>query len=173
MKLSARGRYAVRLMVELLRNGAKEKPVQLSEIARITGISRTFLEQLAIALKNHALLRGICGRKGGYVLARPAEEITLRQIIVAAVGPISLAVCVEDSLLCMRSDFCTCRLIWSLLQARIDGVLNEYSLADLVDDKALQAMRQELETAQAANPNDAERTAGSAAAAPACAQVPE
>ena len=85
MKLSARARYAVRLMVELLRNGGVDGPVQLSEIARLTGISRSFLEQLAIALKNHGLLYGICGRKGGYVIARPADEITLRHIIVAAV----------------------------------------------------------------------------------------
>ncbi len=145
MKLSSRARHAVRLMLEVSRLGDGERPVQLSEIASATGLSRRFLEQLAIALKSHNLVKGVCGRNGGYLLARPAEDISIGDVLTAVLGPINLAVCAEDKALCMASDFCECRMIWVLLRERINALLNEYSISDLLDDDWLNTIRMQLE----------------------------
>jgi Rrf2 family cysteine metabolism transcriptional repressor len=131
-------------MVELDRNGGRETPVHLGKISQITGISRRYLEQLAIALKSHSLLRGVSGRKGGYLLARPASEITIGEVLTSVIGPINLSVCVVEPELCMRSEFCSCRLIWTLLNRRVNAVLEEFSIADLSNKELLATVREQL-----------------------------
>ena len=136
---------ALRLMLEVSRLGDGEAPVGLTEVAKATGMSKRFLEQLAMSLKSHHLLRGVCGRKGGYLLARPAEEISIGDVLNAVIGPINLSACAEDESLCMASDFCECRLIWLLLRERINAVLKEYTLADLSNRDWMKAIRKELQ----------------------------
>ena len=145
MKLSSRARHALRLALEVSRRSVDGNPVRLSEVARVTGLSRKFLEQLAIALKSHALIRGVSGRNGGYLLARPADEITIGQVIYSVTGPLHVATCVDDLSICMSSDFCECRLVWRLLQKRIQEVLDEYTLADFADQKKVDALRARVE----------------------------
>jgi Rrf2 family protein len=144
MKLSARARYAVRLMVELERLGGRKKPVRLGHVSKITGISKRYLEQLAIALKSDSLVRGVAGRNGGYLLARPASSITIGDVLTAVTGPINLTICVVEPDLCMRSDLCECRTIWTLLNLRINKVLEEFTIADLLDRKLLKEVRARL-----------------------------
>ncbi|MBI5477526.1 MAG: Rrf2 family transcriptional regulator [Deltaproteobacteria bacterium] len=145
MRLSARAHYALRLMHEITQLGGTRQPVQLTQVARLTGISRRYLEQLVLALKSHALLRGVCGRNGGYLLARPASQITVGAVVEAAIGPINLSVCVGQPETCLRSDFCECRLVWLLLDQRIHEVLAEYSVADLGNKPLLSAIRMQLQ----------------------------
>lgn len=144
MKISSRARHGVRLMLEVARLSDGRTPVQLSEISGITGLSRRFLEQLALSLKSHSLLRGVCGRHGGYVLARSSSDITIGDVMVAVVGPLSLSVCAEDASICMSSEFCSARMVWALLQHRIKQVLDEYSISDLLDGKKMKSIRAEL-----------------------------
>jgi Rrf2 family cysteine metabolism transcriptional repressor len=131
MKLSTRGRYALRMMLDITRSGGTDKPISLAEVAGHTDISRGYLEQLALALRNAGLLRGISGRYGGYKLARAPADISLRVIIEAAIGPINIVDCVANPEECMRSDMCDCRVVYQLINQRISEVLDEYSLADL------------------------------------------
>jgi Rrf2 family protein len=131
MKLSTRGRYALRMMLDIARSGGEERPVSLAAVAERTDISRGYLEQLAQALRNARLLKGISGRYGGYRLTRPVPEITLGQIIEAAIGPINVVDCVDDPTDCPRADLCECRVVYQLINDRIAGVLDEYTLADL------------------------------------------
>jgi len=145
MKLTSRARHALRLALEVSRLGGGERPVRLSEVSEVTGISKKFLEQLAMALKSHGLLRGISGRKGGYVLARPADRITIGEVLKAIMGPISLAVCTDEPSECMSSEFCECRMIWLLLEQRIRAVLDEFTLADISDAGWLGKIHAELE----------------------------
>ncbi len=146
MKISSRARHAVRLMLEVARLSDGKTPVQLSEVAKITGLSRRFLEQLAIALKSHSLLRGVCGRHGGYLLFRPSEEITIGNVLSAVAGPIQLSVCADDPTICMSSEFCSSRMVWALLQKRINQVLSDYTIADLLDSKWIRQIHFELES---------------------------
>ncbi|MCP4606018.1 MAG: Rrf2 family transcriptional regulator [Proteobacteria bacterium] len=144
MKISSRARHAVRLILEISRLGDGSNPVQLSEVAKITGLSRRFLEQLCILLKSHSLLIGVCGRNGGYLLARPSIEITIGDVLRAVIGPINLAVCAGDPTVCLSSEFCSSRMVWELLQKRINEVLDEYTIADLLDSKKMGSLRAQL-----------------------------
>ncbi len=108
-------------------------PVSLATVAARTDLSRAYLEQLAIALRNSRLLRGVCGKGGGYRLARPADEITIRDIVEAAIGPINVVDCLEDPMTCMRVDFCECRPVYALINDRVAEVLEGFTLASLLD----------------------------------------
>jgi Rrf2 family protein len=133
MKLSTRARYALRLMLDVAKYGKQGVPVSLAAVAERTDLSRGYLEQLAMGLKNARLLRGLCGKQGGYLLARPAPQITLREIIEAVIGPLRILDCLEDDTTCMRAEACECRLVYALINQRIVEVLQEFTLADMVD----------------------------------------
>ena len=111
------------------------RPVSTKEIARHSGISRRYLEQISTALKNAALIKGHCGRGGGYTLSRPAARIKIGEIISAATGPVHIAECATDSASCLHADYCTCRLFWRLLDQQINAVFNHFTLADFVEDE--------------------------------------
>lgn len=119
-------------MVEMARLLQTERLVQLKRIAKITGLSGNYLGQLAISLRDAGLLIGVSGKKGGYKLARPAGEITIRQIIQAVQGPIFAVDCVAHSDLCLNAEFCEARTIWALISHKIQEVLDEYTLADVI-----------------------------------------
>jgi Rrf2 family protein len=135
------------LVLEVCRHGGKNRPVNLTEVSKVTGISKKFLEQLAIALKSHSILRGVAGRKGGYLLARPPEDITIGEVLTAVSGPTCLTFCVDDPSYCISADFCECRLVWRLLSLRVQQVLDEYTIADLSDMERVCALREEVLTA--------------------------
>ena len=133
MRLSTRGRYALRIMLDVARNGGLSKPVSLAAVAERTDLSRGYLEQLALSLRNARLLHGVAGRYGGYRLAKPASEITIGHILEASIGPLCVVDCIDDPVSCPRSEFCECRVVYSIINNRITEVLQEYSLEDLLD----------------------------------------
>ena len=133
MRLSTRARYALRMMLDVARNGGEENPVSLAAVSERTGISRGYLEQLALALRNARLVRGVAGRYGGYKLSEPAAEITVGRIVESAIGPVCLVDCLEDPTTCPRAEWCECRIVYALINDRIAEVLQEYTLADLLD----------------------------------------
>jgi len=133
MRLTTRARYALRMMLDLARHGGLEKPVSLAAVADRTDISRCYLEQLAMAMRNARLVRGVAGRYGGYRLTEPPERITVGQIVEAATGPVCVVDCIDDPASCPRAEDCECRLVYSLVNERIAEVLREYTLADLLD----------------------------------------
>jgi Rrf2 family protein len=133
MRLSTRARYTLRMMLDVARHGGGERPVSLASVAERTGVSRGYLEQLALALRNARLVRGFAGRYGGYRLAGAPSEITVGQVLEASIGPLSLVDCIEDPASCSRADLCECRIVYALMNRRIAEVLAEYTLADLLD----------------------------------------
>jgi Rrf2 family protein len=137
MKISTRGRYALRMMLDVARHGGENTPVSLSSVAERTGISHGYLEQVALALRSARLVRGVAGRHGGYKLAVPARDISIRMIIEATIGPICVVDCIDEPAACLRSEFCECRVVYALINQRIGEVLDEFSLADLADSKWL------------------------------------
>ncbi len=144
MKISSRARHAVRLMLEIARMSDGKTPVQLTEVSNLTGLSRRFLEQLTIALKSHSLLQGVCGRSGGYLLARPSSEISVGNVFVAVTGPVNLANCANSPETCEGSDLCESRLVWALLQQRMKSVLDDCTIADLLNAKWKKTIQEEL-----------------------------
>lgn len=133
MKFSTRARYGLRMMLELARKLQNENLVDLGRIAKITGISENYLAQLAMSLKNDGLVIGVSGKKGGYQLARPADQITVSEIVTALIGPINVTDCTNSPNLCLTSSYCETRTIWALVNNRIQETLEEFTLADLLD----------------------------------------
>ena len=158
MKLSTRARYALRMMVAVARITNGNGLVSLNKVSDETKISRRYLEQLVIGLKNGALIRGKSGKGGGYALAKPAREIKVRQIIESAIGPINIVDCVLDPEMCMKADDCECRMLYHLVNERIRTVLDELVLQDLIDKGPLEEMLVALDTAPAATSSRAKKS---------------
>ena len=144
VKLSTRARYALRLMLEIAKQADRNIPVSLQQVARQGEMPRRYLEQLVIGLKNASLIRGVSGKIGGYCLTKPAGEIKIGAIIESAIGPVNIVDCVNDPRQCLKADVCECRLLWALINGRIADVLNEFSLADMLDKKWYRLMSQQL-----------------------------
>jgi Rrf2 family protein len=131
-------------MVQIAKQADRNIPVSLNQVAREGELPRRYLEQLVIGLKNASLIRGVSGKVGGYLLTKPAGEIKIGAIIEAAIGPVNIVHCVNEPRQCLKADVCECRLLWVLINGRIADVLNEFSLADMLDKKWYRLMSQQL-----------------------------
>lgn len=134
MKINTRVRYAIRLMADIAKHGGGD-PVPLKDVAERQGLSKLYLSQLAIPLRNASLLKSLWGNKGGYVLGRPAGEITLLDIIEVVDGPVSVIDCVLDPEECERADYCECIGVWRDINEAILRTLENYTLQNLVNRK--------------------------------------
>ena len=132
MKVSTRVRYGVRLMLELALNyGAGQ--IRLREIAERQEVSEKYLEHLVAALKAAGLVRGVRGRHGGYLLARPPSEIKLNEIHTVLGGSLAPVECVDDPDVCNREGLCVARDVWCEVTDAMRKVLESTTLQDLVD----------------------------------------
>ncbi len=145
MKLPTRLTYALRMIVEIAQGSSPDTPVRLSEISTITGISRNYLEQLAMLLKSNSLVLGTSGRRGGYRLAKPASEIKVLDIVKATIGPIQLTECIANPDCCARKSLCESRSIWSLINIQMQSVLEYYTLQDLMDEEQLEDINRQIQ----------------------------
>ena len=138
MRLSSKGRYGARLMLELaLCYGMG--PVLLKDIAKRQGISEGYLEHLLPPLKAAGLVRSSRGAHGGYRLAKAPSEITLKEIVYTLEGSLSPAECVDAPSVCQRARYCVTRDIWKELREKISQTLESVTLEDMVErqrDKA-------------------------------------
>ena len=132
MRLSTRTRYAVRAMIELARHETN-RPLQLKIIAERQEISVKYLEQLVAVLKSAGLVTSVRGSRGGYILARAANQITISDILHCVEGPIVTVECVEDANRCARAAECAAREVWKKVERAIESVLQSITLQDVAD----------------------------------------
>jgi Rrf2 family protein len=118
-------------MIQIAQHGNNGKPVSLNLIAKKTNISRRYLEQVVMPLRSANLIKGLSGKDGGYVLAKPAREILVGDIVQAAIGEINIVNCVNEPGTCTRAEGCSCRALYSHINDRILDAMNEVTLADL------------------------------------------
>lgn len=130
MKLSAKTRYAARILLYLAKYGI-ERPISSSKLATQTGISSQFIEQI---LRQLRLAGSIRGARGGHVLLRKPEDLTFGCIVKLMEGGIELSGCLEKPGNCVRFDGCEVRRAWENLQATLDGVFESITLRDLMQD---------------------------------------
>ncbi|MDU2994671.1 MAG: Rrf2 family transcriptional regulator [Clostridium sp.] len=132
MKLSTKGRYGVKAMVELAINygGA---PLSIKTISKRQNISEYYLEQLFSPLRKAKLITSIRGAQGGYVLSREPKDITVAEIMYVLEGPIEIAECI-DGVPCDNLDCCATRLLWAKIKNSIDDVMKSVTLQDIVND---------------------------------------
>jgi Rrf2 family protein len=133
MKISTKGRYGLRAMLDLATHGADGTPVYLSDIAKRQGLSEKYLEHIFSSLHKAGLVKALRGRKGGYLLTKQPDEININEIITVLEGPCSLVDCVTDANSCPKTDTCVTREVWSLLGTKIEEVLTGYTLAALAE----------------------------------------
>ncbi len=132
MRLSTKGRYGTRLMLDLAihyDNGL----VLLKDIAKRQELSEGYLEHLVPLLKSAGLIISSRGARGGYKLAKTPSEITIKEIVTALEGTLSPSECINTPSICQRADFCITRDVWKELEEKILQTLESMTLKDIVD----------------------------------------
>ncbi|MCE5235920.1 MAG: Rrf2 family transcriptional regulator [Clostridiaceae bacterium] len=141
MKLSTRGRYGIKAMVDLAVEYGNGN-VSASSLAAQQGISEAYLEQLIASLKKAGLVVSARGALGGYTLSRAPENIGVGEILRALEGSTDLIGCVSsDKVDCGNACSCSARPLWLKLQSRINDVLSSTTLKDMADDYTIQKRR--------------------------------
>lgn len=148
MRLSTKAQYAVRAMVRLNLE-QKDSPVSIREISAHENISLTYLEQLFAKLRRGQLVSSVRGPGGGYVLARPAGQIMVDQIIDSVEETLIPVSCMDEFGNCACSDQCVTHTVWQELGERIRGFLSSVSIEDLTRDakNRIKVQRAELHAA--------------------------
>ncbi|MDY3808928.1 Rrf2 family transcriptional regulator [Desulfovibrio sp. PG-178-WT-4] len=136
MKLSAKTRYAARILFYMAKHNPSE-PVSSNLLAAKTGISSQFIEQILRQLRLAGITGSVRGAKGGHTLLRKPEELTFGCIVRLMEGGIELTSCLESPEACARFGDCAVRNAWESLQGTLDGALESITLDDILRNEAL------------------------------------
>ena len=135
MKISTKGRYALRMMVDIAEH-QKDGYVTLKDVALRQDISKKYLEQIALHLSQAGMLRAIRGYQGGYMLTKPACAYTVNDILQVVEGSMSPVSCLEQvPNNCDRCTACKTLLVWEGLQKLITDYLTGITLEDVIERK--------------------------------------
>ena len=135
MKISTKGRYALRLMIDLATNDAGE-PIRIKEVAARQGISDKYLEQMISILNKAGYVKSARGPQGGYILKKKPEDYTVGMILRLTEGSLAPVACVEEEEKdCDRQKSCVTYILWKKLNDAISDVVDTVTLQDLVDWK--------------------------------------
>jgi len=134
MKISTRGRYALRMMIDIAENMDSNDRIPIREISERQEISVKYLEQIVTHLTRAGLLRSVRGAGGGYSLTRKPEDYTVGEILRAIEGKLAPVACLEDEVnLCERSGICKTVGFWEGLHKVIDDYVDSATLEDFVN----------------------------------------
>ena len=134
MKVSTKGRYALRLLLDLAEHRG-EGFISLKEIAERQGISKQYLEQIVSLLNTSNMLRTNRGKQGGYMLAKEPSDYTVREILRITEGSLAPVTCLEEEVnLCDKATYCKTLSMWTGLQKAINDYLDSVTLQDMVEE---------------------------------------
>jgi Rrf2 family protein len=136
MKLSTKGRYGLRAVLDLALNGESEA-VALSGIAERQGISISYLEQLIAKLKRAGIVNSIRGAQGGYILAKKPEDISVGDILRALEGDLNPVDCAEilgSGSSCTGADLCVTKYVWMRISDSINSTVDTMLLSELLEE---------------------------------------
>ena len=132
MIVSTRGRYALRVMIDLAEQGA-DSFVPLKDIAQRQGISQKYIEAIMTMLSKNGFVEGVHGKGGGYKLNRKPKDYKVGEILTLTEGTLAPVACLEcGAAPCDREKQCRTIPLWKELDKRISGYLNSVSIADLM-----------------------------------------
>lgn len=137
MKISTKGRYGLRILLDLATHQA-EGPVIMRDIAARQGITEKYLWQVINLLKAAGLVSSVRGAKGGYVLAKLPAAITLLEIISILEGPVTVVDCVDTAETCDRSSSCVTREVWKRIEDSLKKTMAGITLQELVERQLAQ-----------------------------------
>ena len=133
MKISTKGRYAVRLMLDIALNDSGE-PVRIKDVAKRQEISDKYLEQIISILNKAGFVKSVRGPQGGYLLVRKPEEYTIGMILRLTEGSLAPVSCLEYEVNdCPRQDQCVTLEVWKKIDDAVKGVVDNITLADLIE----------------------------------------
>ena len=131
--ISTKGRYALRMMLDLAQHG-HEGFVSLKHVSERQEVSLKYLEAITASLNRAGLVRSQRGKEGGYRLSRPAAEITVADVLQSAEGSLAAVSCLESG--CDRAEHCLTLPLWKHLDTIMDDYLSGVTLQDVLDGKA-------------------------------------
>ena len=135
MKISTKGRYALRMMVDIAEH-QKDGYVTLKDVALRQGISKKYLEQIALHISQAGMLRAVRGYQGGYMLARPASEYSVHSILQVVEGSMAPVTCLQQvNNTCERRETCRTLPLWQGLETLIREYLSGITLEDVVEGR--------------------------------------
>jgi Rrf2 family protein len=133
MKISTKGRYALRLMIDLASTDLNT-PVSLKDVARRQNISDKYLEQIIAVLNKAGCVKSVRGAQGGYLLRKKPEEYTVGMILRLTEGSLSPVSCIEDDeIVCDKADQCVTSIVWKRINDAVNEVVDNITLQDLLD----------------------------------------
>ena len=135
MKISTKGRYAVRVMLDLALNNTGEC-IKVKEIASRQGLSEKYLEQIIAVLNKAGYVKSVRGAQGGYRIAREPQDYTVGMILRLTEGSLAPVSCLDaESNECERCDTCETLEVWKKLYRAVNDVVDNVTLADLVEKR--------------------------------------
>lgn len=133
MKISTKGRYALRLMMDLAENNTGS-PISLKDVAKRQDISDKYLEQIISILNKAGYVRSVRGAQGGYMLKMEPQNYTVGMILRQTEGSLAPVACIEDDeIVCDRRQQCVTSIVYKKINDAISGVVDNITLQDLVD----------------------------------------
>ena len=134
MKISTKGRYALRLMLELASDNSG-KPVSIKDISKKQGISEKYLEQIISLLNKAGMVKSIRGAQGGYILTKNPDEYTVGMIFRVTEGDLAPVKCVSDGENCDRKETCIPAILYEKINDAVNEVVDTTTLEDLINWK--------------------------------------
>ncbi len=131
MKVSTKGHYGIRALIELTHHYGEPRPMQSSEIAARQKIPESYLEQLLTTLRRAGFIRSVRGPQGGHALIRDPRELHVSEVVEALEGPIMPIDCLDETSPCGRNGGCAQHDMWDQVRLAILQVLNDTNIADL------------------------------------------
>ena len=140
MKISTKGDYGIRALIELCHHFGEARPMQSGEIAARQKIPESYLEQLLTTLRRAGFIRSVRGPQGGHALIREPRDLRVSEVIEALEGSIMPIDCLDDTSLCSRSGGCAQREMWQAVREAILNVLDNTTIGELAErERAAQA----------------------------------
>lgn len=133
MKLSTKGRYGLRALVDLALY-SEEEPVSIQSIAKRQNLSESYLEQLVRKMRTAGLVVSVRGAGGGYQLSRPAEEISVGDVLRALEGNLDAVSCNANTEGCEGADLCVTKYVWARINESITHAVDSISIEQLLEE---------------------------------------
>ena len=133
MKISAKARYGLRILLDVALHETHARPRTIKEIADAQGISEKFISRIVVPLRERGMIKSERGKLGGFRLAQAPSDITLLAVIETLQGPISLVDCVADKAGCVRSGPCVARSVWTDVNTAVRAALRGMTLETVLE----------------------------------------
>ncbi len=133
MKISTKGRYGLRILLDLAAHRSEGRPRLIREIAKSQQISEKYVSRLILALRDAGVVESLRGAKGGYALAKPLAEVSLLEAIETMEGPLEVVECLAADSACQRAEICGPRRFWMEFNDEIRAILEKRTVQDLFD----------------------------------------